>query len=247
MSGKAVRLAILIVFVVGPARAQKEAPGHFGHPVMDNKIYSMFLADQLEHGFDGPSNSIRFNGQSWVGGDYNRIWINTEATRFYNGDLEDTDVQVLYGRLVAPFWDVQGGVRYFRPKPHAPSRASAVFGVQGLAPQWFEVQAATFISHKGEVAARVEVDYDLLITQRLIAQPRIETNLSFQNIPELGIGRGINDAELGVRVRYEIQREFAPYIGLARPSTFGRTAAYARAENEPIRNLGLVIGVRIWR
>ena len=241
------RLAVATVMIATAAWAQKKAPGHLGHPVMDNKIYSMFLADQLEHGFDHPSDSIRFNGQSWIGGDYNRIWINTEGTRRYNGDLEDTDVQVLYGRLVAPFWDVQGGVRYYRPKPHAPSRAGAVFGVQGLAPQWFEVQAATFVSHKGEVAARAEVDYDILITQRLVAQPRVETNLSFQNVPELGIGRGFNDAEVGVRVGYEIRREFAPYIGLAWTSKFGKTAGFARAEGEPVRNLGLVIGIRVWR
>ena len=144
-------LPVLAVLTsVSPLLAQQKGPGHFGHPVMDNKIYSMFLADQLVHGFDHPSNSLRFNGQSWIGGDYNRLWINTEGTKRYNGDLEDTDVQVLYGGLVAPVWDVQGGVRYFRPKPHAPSRASPVFGVQGLAPQWLEVQAATFISHKGE-------------------------------------------------------------------------------------------------
>lgn len=247
MTAQCCVLVLALATSVSPMLAQKRAPSHFGHPVMDNKVYSMFLADQLEHGFDHPSNSLRFNGQSWIGGDYNRLWINTEGTKRYNGDLEDTDVQLLYGRLVAPFWDVQGGVRYFRPKPHAPSRASAVFGVQGLAPQWFEVQAATFISHKGEVAARAEVDYDILITQRLIAQPRIETNLSFQNIPELGIGRGISDAELGIRMRYEIRREFAPYVGLVWTSRFGQTAAFARADNEPIRNLGVVIGVRVWR
>ena len=247
MRAPAASLGLLFAFFLAPGWAQKNAPGHFGHPVMDNKIYSMFLADQLEHGFDHPSNSLRFNGQAWIGGDYNRLWINTEGTRRYNGDIEDTDVQVLYGRLIAPFWDIQGGVRYFRPKPHAPSRSAAVFGVQGLAPQWFEVQAATFISQKGEVAARAEVDYDVLITQRLIAQPRIETNLSFQNIPELGIGRGVSDAEFGVRLRYEIRREFAPYVGLAWTSKFIQTAAFARADNEPVRNLGLVIGVRIWR
>jgi copper resistance protein B len=241
------RLAAAIMIVAAAGWAQKSAPGHFGHPVMDNKIYSMFLADRLEHAFDRPSGSIRFDGQSWIGGDYNRIWINTEGTRRYNGGLEDTDVQVLYGRLVAPFWDLQGGLRYYRPEPHAPSRAGAVFGVQGLAPQWFEVQAATFISHKGEVAARAEVDYDILITQRLVAQPRIETNLSFQNVPELGIGRGINDAELGVRVRYEIRREFAPYIGLAWTSKFGQTAAFARSEAERVRGLSVVIGIRVWR
>lgn len=225
----------------------QNAPGHLGKPVMDDKIYSMVLVDQLEHAFDHPSNSLRFNGLSWIGGDYNRIWINTEGTRRYNGDLEDTDVQVLYGRLIAPFWDLQGGVRYFRPRPHAPSRGAAVFGIQGLAPYRFEVQAAAFVSHKGEVSARAEVECDILLTQRLVAQPRIETNIAVQKAPELGIGRGFNDAELGLRVRYEIKREFAPYIGFIWTSKFSQTAAFARAQNDPIRNLGLVLGVRMWR
>lgn len=108
------------------------AQNHSEHskPVMDDRIHSMLLIDQLEHGFDHPSNTLRFNGQAWIGGDYNRIWINTEGTKRYSGALEDTDVQVLYGRLIAPFWDLQGGMRYFRPRPNAPSRGAAVFGIQ---------------------------------------------------------------------------------------------------------------------
>lgn len=218
-----------------------------GKPVMDDRIYSMFLIDQLEHGFDHPSNTLRFNGQAWIGGDYNRLWINTEGTKRYSGALEDTDVQVLYGRLIAPFWDLQGGLRYYRPRPNAPSRGSLVFGVTGLARYWFEVEAATFISNKGEVSGRVEVEYDFRLTQRLVAQPRIETNIAVQSVRELGIGRGFNDGEFGVRLRYEIKREFAPYVGLVWTSRFGQTADFARIQGEPVRNLGLVIGVRMWR
>lgn len=216
-------------------------------PVMDDRIYGLLLVDRLEHGFDHPSDSLHFDGQAWIGGDYNRIWIKTEGTKRYSGALEDTDVQVLYGRLIAPFWDLQGGMRYDRPRPNAPSRGSAVFGIQGLAPYWFEVQAATFISHKGDVSARVEVEYDLRLTQRLIAQPRVETNIAVQSVRALGIGRGFNDGECGLRVRYEIKREFAPYVGVVWTGKFGQTADFARNEGEPVRNLGLVVGVRIWR
>jgi copper resistance protein B len=138
-------------------------------------------------------------------------------------------------------------MRYDRPRPNAPSRGSAVFGIQGLAPYWFEVQAATFISHKGDVAARVEVEYDLRLTQRLIAQPRVESNIAVQSVRALGIGRGFNDGESGLRVRYEIKREFAPYVGVVWTSKFAQTADFARNEGEPVRNLGLVVGVRIWR
>jgi copper resistance protein B len=216
-------------------------------PVHDNPIRSFVLVDQLEYGFPKGTNGLRFNGLSWIGGDYNRLWINTEGTKTYGGPLEDTDVQVLYGRLIAPFWDVQGGLRYYRPRSHAPSRGSAVIGVTGIAPYRFEVEAASFISNKGEVSGRVEVEYELLMTQRLIAQPRFETNVAIQRSPELGIGRGINDAELGLRLRYEIRREFAPYVGVSWSSRFGETADFARARGDVVRTLGLVVGIRLWR
>lgn len=237
---------IALATMLSAGIVQAQAPQHT-KPVMDSQTFAMLLADQVEHSFAHPARSFRFNGQSWIGGDYNRLWINTEGTRVYEGGLEDADIQFLYGRLVAPFWDLQGGVRYFRAKPGAPSRGSAVIGIQGLAPYWFELQAATFISHKGEVSGRVEAEYDVLLTQRLIAQPRVETNLAVQSVRELGIGRGLSDAEVGLRVRYEIRREIAPYVGLVLTSRFGRTADFARADNEPVRSLGLVIGVRLWR
>ena len=237
----AVRVLLPIALATTIRLASAQEP-----PVHDNAIRSFMLIDQLEHGFHKGAESLRFNGQGWIGGDYNRVWINTEGTKFYDGPLEDTDVQVLYGRLVAPFWDVQGGLRYYRPRANAPSRGSAVIGIQGLAPYRFEVQAASFISNRGEVSGRVELEYDLLLTQRLVAQPRFETNLAIQRSPELGVGRGINDTELGFRLRYEIRREFAPYVGVSWTSRFGETADLARARGDVVRTLGLVVGVRLW-
>lgn len=231
----------MLAAAVFPAAAQ-----HQGKPVMDDMIHRFFLLDQFEHGFGGSSPALRWDAEGWIGGDYNRLWINTEGARPRGGGFEDTDVQVLYGRLVAPFWDVQGGARYFKAKPGAPSRGSAVVGVQGLVPYRFELQAASFISHKGEVSFRAEVEYDLLLTQRLVAQPRFETNLAIQSVKELGIGSGFNDGEFGLRLRYEIRREFAPYAGLVWHGKFGETADFARRENESVRNLGFVIGVRVW-
>jgi copper resistance protein B len=235
------RLVFALASLSAPALSQHESK-----PVMDDMTHYMILVDQLEHGFDHPSDTLRFNGQAWIGGDFNRLWIYTEGTKRYDGALEDADVQALYGRLVAPFWDLQAGLRYFRPKSNAPSRGTAVFGIQGLAPHWFEVQAAGFISHKGEVSARAEVEYDLLLTQRLIAQPRLEANFAVQSARDLGVGRGLNDGEFGIRLRYEIRREFAPYIGVVWTSRFGQTADFARQEGEPVRNLGLVLGIRVW-
>ena len=215
----------------------------------EKRVDSLIVIDQLEHGFTKGSDTLRFNAFGWVGGDYNRLWINAEGNRSATGSMDDTDVQILYGRLIAPFWDLQGGVRYYQPLQNGPKRGSAVFGIQGLAPYKFEVQAAGFVSNRGEVSARAEIEYDLRVTQRLVAQPRFETNVAFQRVRELGVGRGLNDAELGLRIRYEIRREVAPYVGIVWTSKFGDAADYARAERvgNSTRNLAFVVGVRLWR
>ncbi len=164
----------------------------------------------------------------------------------YDLGLEDGDLQLLYGRLIAPFWDLQAGVRYFQPLANRPARASAVLGIQGIAPYWFDVEAALFISHRGEVSARLELEYDVLVTQWLILQPRLEANLAAQSVKDLGVGRGINELELGLRLRYEIRREFAPYVGVSWTSRFGDSATFARARGDSVRDLGVVVGVRLW-
>ena len=221
-------------------------------PVEDSPIRGYFLIDQLEHtttrytGGSGSEDALRFNTAGWIGGDYNRVWLYTEGTKPYNGKLEDADVQVLYGRLVAPFWDLQAGVRYFKPRPGAPARNYAVFGIQGLAPYRFEVQAAAFVSERGDVSARAELEYELLLTQRWILQPRFAINVALQEASEQGIGRGVNDLELGLRLRYEIKREFAPYIGVSWQKRYGGTAQFARERGEDERGWSLVAGVRAW-
>lgn len=221
-------------------------------PIEDSPIRSYFLFDQFEHttarfaGGGKGSDALRFNTLGWIGGDYNRLWIYTEGTKPYNGKMEDLDVQVLYGRLVAPFWDLQAGVRYFKPRSDRPSRTYAVFGVQGLAPYRFGVQAAAFVSERGEVSGRAELEYELLLTQRWILQPRFATNFAVQEVRELGIGRGVNDVEFGLRLRYEIKREFAPYIGVSWQKRFGGAATFARERGEDVSGWRVVAGVRVW-
>lgn len=229
------------------AQAQKLPP-----PIEDSPIRGYFLIDQLEHtttryrGGKQSDDALRFNTAGWIGGDYNRVWIYTEGTKPYNGKLEGVDVQVLYGRLVAPFWDLQAGLRYSKPIAGGPSRNFAVFGVQGLAPYRFDVQAAAFVSERGKVSARAELEYELLLTQRWILQPRFATNFALQEVREQGIGRGLNDVELGLRLRYEIKREFAPYVGASWQNRYGGAARFARERGEDIGGRRLVAGVRVW-
>ncbi len=221
-------------------------------PVEDSATRSYLLIDQLEHttsrysGGNKEDDALRFNTAGWIGGDYRRIWLYTEGTKPYGEKLEDTDIQLLYGRLVAPFWDVQAGVRYFKPLSDGPGRTYAVLGVQGQAPYRFGVQAATFLSERGDVSARAELEYELLLTERWILQPRLATNVAVQEVQEQGIGRGVNDIEFGLRLRYEIRREVAPYLGVSWQKRYGGTAELARDRGDDVQGRSLVAGVRLW-
>ena len=152
-------------------------------------------------------------------------------------------MQALWSRAISPFWDLQAGVRYdLEPK----GRTHAAIGVQGLAPYWFEVDAAAFISHKGDITARTEVEYDLLLTQRLILQPRAEIEASAQDIEEIGIASGLTGFDLGLRLRYEIEREFAPYLGVEWQKALGGTADLTEAEGGDSDKIAIIAGVRAW-
>jgi copper resistance protein B len=252
---KFLSLATVLVVLVATstARAQHQPETHtpsqrpsMAPPVHDNPIWAFILVDQLENAFSHGEDQLQWNALGWVGGDYNRLWFNLEGAYPYGGKLQDADAQLLYGRLIAPYWDLQAGVRYSRLLPGGPDRGSAVLALQGLAPYWFETQIAAFVSHKGEVSARIEAEYDLLFTQRLIAQPRFETNLSAQRVEELGVGRWANDVELGLRLRYEIMREIAPYVGVSWTRALGQSADFARAREGEVSKLSALAGVRLW-
>lgn len=210
-----------------------------------DEIYTLVLVDRLEYQTNEGDDLLIWDGQGWVGGDYNKLWIKTEGEYSFADDaLEEVELQALYSRSISSYWDLQAGIRHdFEP---GPSRTFGVIGVQGLAPQWFEVDVAAFISEDGDVEARIEVEYDLLITQRLIAQPRAELNFAFQDNEELGIGSGLSTVELGFRLRYEVRREIAPYIGVSWNRAIGDTADFARAEGEGVSSLSFVAGVRLW-
>ena len=177
-------------------------------------------------------------------GDIDRLVLKSEGEGVFGQSLESGEVQALYSRALDPYWNLQAGVRHdFQP---GPPLTYATIGVEGLALYWFETEAALFVSTDGDLLGRLEGYYDQRLTQRLILQPRVELNLSAQEMPAQGIGAGLSNAELGLRLRYEIAREFAPYIGISFDGKTGVTARYARDHGEAPTATSLVIGIRTW-
>jgi copper resistance protein B len=214
----------------------KEHGGGTFHQVMFN------LAEyQAREGGDG----FRWDGETWLGGDINRLVLKSEGEgAFKGGGVDSAEVQALYSRAIDPYWNAQAGVRHdFKPNP---SRTYATIGIEGLAPYWFELEGALFLSDKGDLLARAEGYYDQRITQRLILQPRVELNFAAQAVPEDRVGSGLSNAELGLRLRYEVAREFAPYIGISYDRKLGDTARYARLDGRNDGTTSLVIGLRTW-
>ncbi len=243
----------LLFLLIGAARAAETTPGGapagWPQPVLDSQLHSFVLFDQLEYQSMDGSDALRWDVLGWFGGDYNRLWVETEGEQRTDGDggeIERIDVQ--YGRLIAPFWDFQVGLGYQRLYGPGPDqdRVWAVVGLQGLAPYWFEVDANFRVSEDGDVSADLEAEYDLLVTQRLILQPRFETEFAAQEVEEFGLGSGFNSVGLSMRLRYEIRRGFAPYIGISWTRKLGDTADLARAEGEDTDDLALVGGLRFW-
>ena len=206
--------------------------------------FSQILLDlaevQVRNGRDG----YRWEGEAWFGGDINRLTVKTEGEGGFGDAVDSAELQILYSRAIGPYFNLQAGVRHdIRPSP---SRTYATLGFEGLAPYWFELEGALFLSDKGDLLGRIEGYYDQRITQRLIVQPRAEVNVSAQDVRENGLGSGVTDAELGLRLRYEIVREFAPYVGVSWERRFGDTARFARAAGEGTGGFGFVMGVRAW-
>ena len=204
----------------------------------------MVLLDQFEARIKDGRDGYAWEGEGWYGGDYNRLWIKSEGEGDVGGSLETAEVQALYSRAIDPWFNLQAGLRYdIRPQP---DRVHLALGIQGLARYWFEVDGAVFLSNKGDVTARLEGEYDQRITNWVILQPRVEFNLAARDVPELGIGSGLSSAEFGLRLRYEIKRELAPYIGVEYERRFGDTARFARAAGEDVGGWAFLVGLRSW-
>ncbi|MES1937167.1 copper resistance B [Salinisphaera hydrothermalis C27AD] len=229
----------------GPTDSASGAPAAWSKPIHDKQINHYFSVDRLEYGAMGGPDNYLWDAQGWIGGDYNKFWWKTEGEGPMGGGApDDTEFQALYSRMITPFWNAEIGMRYdVNPNP---DRGFAVIGIQGLLPYWLESDTALFVSEDGDVSFRGEFEYELLLTQRLILQPRVEVNLSAQDAPEYGLASGLNNTEMGLRLRYQIRREFAPYIGVRWDQKYGATHDLARASGEDGSSTAFVIGMRAW-
>jgi copper resistance protein B len=211
---------------------------------MDDKaMFGLFAFDRLERVDADAGPVTSWSLQAWLGGDFDKFTFRSEGTR-ERGEFEHADVELLWSHAIAPFWDGKLGVRHDFGR--GPDRDWIAFGAQGLAPYGVEIAATAYAGEHGRTALRFEAEYELLLSQRLILQPRIEFNAYGKSDRAADIGSGLADAEIGLRLRYEIRREFAPYIGVEHRHDFGATAGFVRAEGRDVADTQWIAGVRLW-
>jgi copper resistance protein B len=257
MSARMLLAAAIVLILVGAsvARSQTSSPAGAAQyasstagwepPVMDNTIMWHVLFDQLEGRTNGPDNEFRWDGQGWIGTDMNKLWFKSEGF-VEHGKASDGDTEALYDRPI-PFlryFDAQAGVRYDLDSDRG--RTWGAIGIQGMAPYFFDFEPTFYFSDRGRFAGRLMGSYDLLLTQRLILQPEIEMNFYSKRDPSRAIGSGLSDLDTGLRLRYEISRKFAPYIGVAYDGKFGGTAGFTRADGGIVNDVRFIFGIRVW-
>jgi len=211
----------------------------------DDPLLTKFMFDQLETRDADQDNPFVLSGQFWAGYDLEKLWIKTEFESV-GGETEESELQALYSKAIAPYWDFQVGLRKDFEVDSLPGKDWAVIGLLGLAPYYFEIDTALFIGDSGDSAFRFEAEYELLFTQRLILTPEIELNIYGQDDILARVGSGLSDIELGLRLRYEIRREFAPYIGINWTKKFGNSAVFALLDGFSDSDTEIVVGVRTW-
>ncbi|WP_309611538.1 copper resistance protein B [Sphingomonas sp.] len=205
---------------------------------------SQVMLNVADYHFKRGRDGYQWVGQAWYGGDLDRLWIKSQGDGEVKRGVARAEVQALYSHAIGPYFNLQGGVRYdFKPNP---SRTYATIGIEGLAPSFFDIEAALFLSNKGELMGRVEGTVDQRITQRLILQPRVEINAAAQSSRSIGVGSGLSDIEAGFRLRYDIRREFSPYVGIQYKRAFGTTGRYLRDAGERRGGWSVVTGIRTW-
>ncbi len=228
------------------AQAQEDMPValHDSHKHGDTLLTKLML-DRFELRDSKPDRTAYWDAQAWVGGDINKLWLKTEGEA-RRSKAREADVEAFYSRAVAPYWDVQTGVRHDLQVNGLPSRDWFAFGVKGLAPYKFDIDATAYIGDTGRSAARVKAEYNLLITQRLVLMPEFEANLYGKKDPERELGSGLANVDLSLRLRYDIRRTFSPYIGVVWTHLYGDTANFARQNGGDVHTAEFVAGVRTW-
>ncbi len=218
-------------------------PEVHGHEVHDTAVHYKVLFDQLEWQYLHGKHGLRWDSSNWIGGDINRLWVKTEGEAV-DGVVDDADVRLLYGRSFSRWWDWVAGVRHeFRPSP---SHTWFTVGLHGVAPQWFEIDAMAYIGPNGHTGARVEAEYEALVTNRLILQPLVELSFAGTDDPDRGIAAGLTTGEVGFRLRYEIRRELAPYVGVVWHQKLFGTGDIARDQGGDAGGWHVVAGFRTW-
>lgn len=235
-------LLALTLAVAAPAHAQDAMAAARAALIKEHGggTFSQIMVDIAEirrHGF-------AWNGEAWIGGDIDRLVVKSEGEGRFGQRDTTAEVQAFYSHAIDAYWNLQAGIR--QDFGTGPSRRYAAVAVEGLAPYWLEVEGTIFLSDKGDLLGRIELYHDVRITNRLIAQPRIEANLAAQDVPASQIGSGLSRADLGLRLRYEFSPRFAPYVGIAHERSFGDTARLVRAGGEGRSATRGVIGIRGW-
>lgn len=245
MSRLAAILMVSSTLLVNAAAAQ-EIHKDWPAPINDNQVITKVMLDRLEVR-DGHYGTLSYwEGEAWTGGDIHKLWLKSEGG-VRKGRVDEADLQAFYDRAVAPFWDLQLGARHDFGTHGGTGRDWAAFGVKGLAPYRFDMDITGYLGQAGRAGARFKVKYDLLLTQRLVLTPELEFNAYTKQDPSFGTGAGLADMDAGIRLRYEIRREIAPYVGVAWTDKFGGTASLARAEGNVVHDTFAVIGIRVWR
>jgi copper resistance protein B len=236
----------------GPENA---ADIYFGHAAMEQARRELgrthgnlpayrVLIDRLEaHTGDGTDRYL-FDAQAWYGGDIDKLWLKAEGEGAFGDAFEGAELQALWSHAIGPWFDLQTGARY--DARQGKDRAHFVLGVQGLAPYWVELEAAAFLSDRGDLTARLEAEHDARITQRLILQPRAELNFSFQTVREDQIGSGLTTAAFGARLRYQVTPLLGPYVGIEYERAFGGTRKLRAAAGEDLGGVSVLAGIRAW-
>ena len=248
-------LAIAVVMLALPASAQQApvtmpdqtaAGGPYvgDMPDMDDRVYTHILFEQAEARVGGNGAEFRYDGQGWSGTDIDKVWVKSEGLVTQAGKFEDGQHELLYDRAVSTYFDLQGGVRV--DLDNGLTRTWAALGIQGLAVYFFDVEATGYVSDGGRFAARLKTSYDLPLTNRLFLQPEIEANLYSKADPERAVGSGLSDIDAGLRLRYELTRKFAPYVGVTYAGYFGQAQHLARTDGDRVQDVRFTIGVRTW-